>query len=71
MTSWCSAAGRVVALEDADELPGLVLDKVPVLPPDGGDLEHVPHPVPGLLHLERGSGGSGGSVVHDGRVFSD
>ena len=46
-----AGASRVVALQHCHELPALVLDEVPVLPPDGVDLEHVAHPVPGLLDL--------------------
>ena len=71
VASRCPAGGCVVALEDADELPGLVLDKVPVLPPDGADLEHVPHLVPGLLDLESSASSPGWTIVHDGGVASN
>ena len=46
-----AGAGRVVALEHTHELPALVPDEVPVLPPDRVDLEHVSHLVPRLLDL--------------------
>ena len=43
------AGGSVVALQDVDELAGLVLDEVKVLPADGAYLEDVAEEVSGGL----------------------
>ena len=45
-------------------LPSLVRLEVPVLPPHGADLEHVPNVFPSLLHLDSSTCSPGLASVH-------
>ena len=68
VTTWCPSAGCRVSLEYGYKLPTLVCVELPVLPPDGADLEHVPHPVPRILHLLGCLVCTSCTIVHDDRV---